>query len=72
MAVHQCDCVLNIAQCHQFLIYKQVTYQECDAWEECPDRCGYDNNSKINVLNPPLKTVCVNVTLLASAHMPQG
>lgn len=38
MAVHQYDCVLNIAQCHQFLIYKQVMHQEWDSWEECLER----------------------------------
>lgn len=25
MAVHQYDCVLNIAQCHQFFMFKQVS-----------------------------------------------
>lgn len=23
------------SKCHQFLIYKQVMYQECDSWEKC-------------------------------------
>lgn len=35
MAMLQYDCVLNIAQCHQVLIYKQAMYQECDSLEEC-------------------------------------
>lgn len=49
MAVHQYDCVLNIAQCHQFLIYKQVMYQGCDSLEECLDR--YVKESKFGSLN---------------------
>lgn len=40
MAAHQYDCVLNIAQCHQVLIYKQrrCIRIECDPCEECQDQ----------------------------------